>query len=368
LTRNRPFSDIIVPFYGEAQAEKAEGSDMRHSVLAGTAFLATILTVEAAQTSSATRALSQTSRSTPWKAPRTQDGQPDLQGVWLNNSATPLERPKALEGRSSLTDDEVANLKRNADRLFSDGNADLPVGDNLFLTALANPEQYRSSRGSNRSAAYMIAREFDRRTSLIVDPPDGRIPALTPEAQQRRAALAAKERALAGPEDLNNNTRCVATGVPRIGGVGADPQYGYYQIIQGPGYVSILMEAIHDARIIPLDRRPHLPPSIRQLSGDPRGHWEGATLVVDTTNFAPTSNFLGSSNRLHLVERFTRVSPDTIDYQVTADDPTTWTKPWTVLVHLKQMPVNIYEFACHEGNAHSMLAILAGARAAERGR
>ena len=291
---------------------------MRHSVLAGTMLLATIIAFHASQTSSA-----QTSTTSP----RNEDGQPDLQGIWLNNSATPLERPKALEGRPSLTDAEVANLKRNADRLFNDGNADLPVGDNLFLAALANPEHYRNPNGANRSAAYMVQREFDHRTSLIVDPPDGRIPALTPAAQQRRAALAARERAPAGPEDLNNITRCVASGVPRIGGVAADPQYGYYQIVQAPGYVTILMETFHDARIIPLDGRPHLPQAIRQWSGDSRGRWEGATLVVDTTNFAPTSNFLGSSNRLHLVERFTRASPDTIDYEVTVDDPTTWTKP-----------------------------------------
>jgi len=341
---------------------------MRHSVLAGTVLLATIIAFQASQTSSATGTQSQPSKSTSWKPPRTPDGQPDLQGIWLNNSATPLERPKALEGRPSLTDAEVANLKRNADRLFNDGNADLPVGDSLFLAALANPDQYRSANGANRSAAYMVQREFDNRTSLIVDPADGRIPALTPEAQQRRAALAARDRAAAGPEDLNNTTRCVASGVPRIGGVGADPLYGYYQIVQGPGYVVVAMETFHDARIIPLDGRPHLPQSMGQWSGDSRGRWEGATLIVDTTNFSGTSNFLGSGDRLHLVERFTRVSPDTIDYQVTADDPTTWTKPWTVLVHLTQMPVKIYEYACHEGNAHSIEAILAGARADERGR
>jgi hypothetical protein len=341
---------------------------MRHSVLAGTVLLTTMIAFQATETSSATSILRQTPRSTSWKPPRTPDGQTDLQGVWLNNSATPLERPKALEGRSSLTDAEVENLKRNADRLFRDGNADLPVGDSLFLAALANPEQFRSANGSNRSAAYMVPREFEHRTSLIVDPADGRIPALTPEAQQRRAALAAKGPVPAGPEDLNNNTRCITSGIPRIGGVGADPQYGHFQIVQGSGYVVILMETIHEARLIPLDGRPHLPQSIGQWSGDSRGRWDGATLVVDTTNFAATSNFLGSSNRLHLVERFTRVSSNTIDYEVTADDPTTWTKPWTVLVHLKQLPVSIYEYACHEGNAHSMLAILAGARADEKGR
>src|SRR5215203_2181032 len=137
---------------------------MRHSVLAGTVLLATIIAFQASQTSSATATLSQTPKSASWKPPRT-DGLPDLQGVWLNNSATPLERPKALEGRPSLTDAEVANLKRNADRLFTDGNADLPVGDSLFLAALANPEQYRSPNGANRSAAYMVRREFDHRTS-----------------------------------------------------------------------------------------------------------------------------------------------------------------------------------------------------------
>jgi hypothetical protein len=323
---------------------------MRHSVFASILLLATVIAAHATQTSNASR-----------------DGRPDLQGVWLNNRATPLERPKALEGRPSLTDAEVANLKRNADRLFNDGNADLPVGDNLFLAALANPEQYRSANGANRSAAYMDKREFDNRTSLIVDPADGRIPALTPAAQQRRAALAARDRAPAGPEDLNSNTRCITPGVPRIGGVGADPLYGYYQIVQGPGYVVVAMETFHDARIIPTDGRPHLPPSIRQWSGDSRGRWEGATLVVDTTNFAATSNFFGSGDRLHLVERFTRVSADTIDYEVTADDPATWAKPWTALVHLKRMPVKVFEYACHEGNAHSMQAILEGARAEEKG-
>src|SRR5205809_5741939 len=179
-----------------------------------------------------------------WTPPRTADGQPDLQGVWLNGSATPFERPKALEGKAVLTDNEVAELRRRADRLFKDGNADLPVGDNLFLAALANPESYRNPNGANRSAAYMVAREFDHRTSLIVDPSDGRIPALTPAARQRRAAAAARERALEGPEDLNNNARCTTTGIPRIGGPGADPQYGHYQIVQGPGYVVFLMETI----------------------------------------------------------------------------------------------------------------------------
>src|SRR5262245_2688647 len=302
-----------------------------------------------------------------WAPPRTADGQPDLQGVWFNNSATPFERPKALEGRQFLTNQEVAELKRNADRLFKDGNADLPVGDNLFLAALANPDTFRNPNGANRSSAYMVEREFDNRTTLIVDPADGRIPALTPEAQRKRDATAARQRGLAGPEDFNNNTRCITPGMPRIGsGAAGDPQYGYYQILQSPGYVVLFMEAFHDTRIIPLDGRPHLSRTIRQWSGDARGRWEGNTLVVDTTNFSPSSDFLGSSDNLHLVERFTRVAPDMIEYRVTVEDPTTWTKAWSASVRLKKAQAKIYEFACHEGNQDAIETILAITRAEEK--
>jgi hypothetical protein len=297
-----------------------------------------------------------------WTPPLTADGQPDLQGVWLNNGATPFERPTALEGKPLLTDDEVAELKRRADRLFKDGDADLPVGDNFFLAALANPEHYRNPNGANRSSAGMVEREFDNRTSLIVDPPDGKIPALTPEAEQRRAVAVARDRAPAGPEDVNNSSRCTTPGVPRIGREG-DPLYGHFQILQAPGYVVLLMETIHDARIVPLDGRPHLAQSIRQWSGDSRGRWQGSTLIVETTNFSSKSDFLGSGDTLNLVERFTRVASDTINYEITADDRATWTKPWTAIIHLKQIQANIYEYACHEGNKQSMLATLASARA-----
>jgi len=229
-----------------------------------------------------------------WTPPRTADGQPDLQGVWLNGSATPFERPKALEGKAVLTDEEVAELRRRADRLFKDGNADLPVGDNLFLAALANPESYRNPNGANRSSAFMVEREFDNRTSLIVDPPDGKQPALTADGQRRRSAAAARDRRPDGPEDINNTTRCITPGTPRMGaGAGGDPQYGCYQILQSRGYVVLVMETYHDARIVPLDGRPHVSQSIRQWSGDSRGRWEGNTLVVETSNFSPNSNFLG---------------------------------------------------------------------------
>jgi hypothetical protein len=304
-----------------------------------------------------------------WKPLRTPDGQPDLQGVWVNVSATPFERPKSLEGKQFLTDDEVAELKRRADRLFKDGNADLPVGDNLFLAALANLEHFRNPNGANRSSAMMIEREFDNRTSLIVDPPDGKIPALTPKAQQRRTDATARDHAPAGPEDINNNTRCITPGVPRVGpGANGDPINGYYQILQSPGYVVLLMEMYHDARVIPLDARPHLSRNIRVWSGDSRGRWDANTLIVDTTNFSSNSDFLGSADNLHLVERFTRVAADTISYEVTVDDPKTWTKPWTAIIPLKQVQAKIYESACHEGNQITMQSILAGARADEKAR
>lgn len=337
-------------------------------VLIGMLAVASLAPVSAAGQDPAARPGAKPAATTSrWTPPRTPDGQPDLQGVWLNSSATPFERPKALEGRQSLTDDEVAELKRRADRLFKDGNADLPVGDNLFLAALANPEQYRNPNGANRSSTFMVEREFDNRTSLIVDPPDGKVPPLTSEAQQRRSASAARERALAGPEDLNNNTRCISPGVPRMGaGAGGDPQYGYYQILQSPGYVVLLMETFHDARIVPLDGRPHLSRDIRQWSGDSRGRWDGNTLVVDSTNFSPKSNFLGSADNLHLVERFTRVAADTIKYEVSLDDAKTWTKSWMAVIHLKQVQANIYEFACHEGNADAITTMLAIARANEK--
>jgi len=300
-----------------------------------------------------------------WTPPLAPDGQPDLQGVWHSNSATPLERPKALEGRQFLTDGEVADLRKQADRLFRDGsgNSDFAGGDNFFLAAFANLELYKNPN-STSSSVEMDDREFDNRTSLIVDPPDGKIPALTPEAQQKRAAAQeAGRRPPAGPEDFNNALRCITFGVPRLGGNFGVGIYGYYQIVQTRGYVVLITEAIHAARIIPLDGRPHLPQSIRQWHGDSRGRWEGKTLVVDTTNFSPKSNFMGSAESLHVVERLTRVAPDMINYEITINDPATWTKPWSAVIRLRQTPDKIYEFACHEGNYDVMRGMLVGARA-----
>ena len=301
--------------------------------------------------------------------PLAPDGHPDLQGVWLNNSATPLERPTALEGRQSLTDEEVTELRQRADRLFKNTNADFAAGDAVYLAALADIDHFKSTTATG-STTEMIEREFDNRTSLVVDPPDGRIPSLTADAQRRRAANDAVRRSPPeGPEGLNHVERCLTYGVPRLSGgnTGAGP-LGYYQIVQTPSYVVLFLEAAHEARIITMDGRPHLPPSVGLWEGDSRGRWEGKTLVVDTTNFSARNNFMGSSDHLHLVERFTRVALDRIDYQITIDDPTTWTKPWTAIIRLKQSAERVYEYACHEGNALTMHGILAAARASEKDR
>jgi len=278
--------------------------------------------------------------------------QADLQGVWVSNSATPLQRPPELAGKPTLTDAEVAELQKRFDKLIANPDNDIQVGDTVFLSALHNLDRYQNVNVTDRTYE-MIPLVFENRTSLITDPPDGRIPPLTPEAQARRPKPGPRPRPN-GPEDLNTLERCLTYGVPRVGGnVGVGP-YSYYQIVQTPDYVLFFQEAIHEARIIPLDGRPHLPSSIRQWEGDSVGHWEGKTLIVDTTNLAARGAFMGAGPKLHLVEKFTRVSDKRLEYEVTIDDPETWTKPWTVMMPFQQSDEKIFEFACHEGNAMVM--------------
>src|ERR1051326_5776943 len=307
-------------------------------------------------------------KTSAWTPPMTADGQPDMRGVWRDSSATPLERPKQLEGREFLTDSEVAALKERADHIFKADRSDYAAGDNVFLAALSDVDQFKSPNATSGSEA-MIVREFDNRTSLIVDPPDGKIPPLTPEAQRRQSGISTSVAAglgpPAGPEELNNAIRCITPGVPRIGGRYGAGDYGYYEIVQTPGYVVIFSEVMHQTRIIPLDGRPHLPERLRAWDGDSRGRWDGITLVVDTTNFSPKSNFMGSSENLHLIERFTRIAPDEIRYEMTVDDPTVWTRPWTAMVRLRRTEEHVAEFACQEGN-RPLEGILAGAGAQER--
>jgi hypothetical protein len=300
---------------------------------------------------------------TRWTVPRTPDGQPDLQGTWANNNATPLERPVEFGGRASLTEAEVATLKARSARLFN-GDGDAAFGDSLFTTLLTNPDKFVSVDGKtgDYNQFWLPDRVFDNRTSLITDPPDGRIPALTPAAARRAAAEAAARPLLpAGPEDRSLSERCITFGVPRT-----QPAYmSYYDIVQSRDAVVFRMETIHDARVIPLDGRPHPGRRIQNWLGDSRGHWEGETLVVDTTNFSPKSNFRGAHENLHLVERFTRVSPDSLQYEFTVADETTWTRPWSAMIPFQRSRAPIYEYACHEGNL-GLAGILSGTRAEER--
>lgn len=284
--------------------------------------------------------------------PRTPDGRPDLQGIWNNSTMTPLERPAELAGKEFFTPEEVVAYEKqvlqqsNADR--RDGGADADVG--------------RAYNEFWRDRGPVVA---TRRTSLIVDPRDGRIPALTPEAQKRNAARAQyrKLHPADGPEDRPLAERCLlwnSAGPPML-------PVGYnsnYQIIQSPGYVVIHIEMIHDARIIPIDGRPHLPSGVRQWLGDSRGRWEGNTLVVETTNFTGKTAFRGASEKMRLIERFTRAAQNMLLYEFTVEDEASFTKPWTAQIPMMKTEGPLFEYACHEGN-YGLTNVLAGTRAEE---
>jgi hypothetical protein len=283
--------------------------------------------------------------------------------MWVNNSATPLERPDAFQGKETLTDEELQELKRQAAEVLDGGDAFF--ADDFVTAAVEEGTGFRSfdQKTGNYNQFWIVEREFDNRTSLIVDPPDGRIPPLTPEGRKRRAKEARGFLGIdaAGPEDLSNQVRCITYPVPNV----LAGYNSFFHILQTPQYVVIFQELIHDARIIPMDGRPHLPENIRQWHGDPRGRWDGDTLVVESTNFSPKSNFRGSAENLHLVERFTRIDAEMIVYEITIDDPTTFARAWTIQIPLKSSPDPIFEYACHEGNV-AMEGILKGARAEER--
>jgi len=289
---------------------------------------------------------------------------PSFEGIWNSASLTPFQRPVELGAKEFYTEQEAAAYEKaraqemNRDRRDGGQEADIARAYNELWF----------DRGSK------LART--RRTSMIIDPPDGRVPPMTPEARKKFQAIQEKFAAhpADGPEDRPLAERCLlwpTAGPPMLPGA----YNNNYQIVQAPGNVTILVEMIHDARIIPTDGRPHLPQNIRQWMGDPRGHWEGNTLVVETTNFTEKTSdvgagmqrttFRGSDDRLRLMERFTRVDADTLLYEFTVDDATAFTRPWTAQIPMTRSTSPLFEYACHEGN-YAMTGVLAGARAEEK--
>jgi len=294
---------------------------------------------------------------TGWTAARTPWGDPDLQGTFTNNNENgiPLERPDDFEALrlEDVTPEELARLRaeREVRRV--------EVAPRLGVLPGSNPIHWFEHFGAANSRAW-----------LVVDPTDGRIPPLTPDAQKRPRAPGGSSFGngpFNSPSDFSLYDRCISRGIP---GSMMPAIYGNaYEIVQSPGYVTILYEMIHEARVIPLDGRPALSPSIRSYMGDARGRWEGDTLVVETTNFKEAAAYRGANaDRLRLVERFTPVSADTLEWAVTIDDPTTWTAAWTFAMHLTRggPEVQPFEYACHEGN-YGLENMLRAARAEEQG-
>jgi hypothetical protein len=287
-----------------------------------------------------------------WRPPRTADGRPDLQGIWDYRSATPLERPARFAGREFMTEAEAAEYERLAAER-EDGRP---------------PDDPRTEQSVHPAWWLDYGKTVVKtlRTSLIVDPPDGRVPPLSPDGMKRQAdrRAAAKGRGPAdNPEDRGLFERCITRGVPA--GMLPGPYNNNLQIVQTPSHVVLFTEMIHDARIVPMDPRGRAGPSVREWLGDSRGHWEGDTLVVDTTNFRDDTNFRGSGANLHLVERLTLLDENTLEYRFTVDDPSTWTRPWTVAYPMVRTEGPIFEYACHEGN-YGLANILSGARYLEQ--
>jgi hypothetical protein len=286
-----------------------------------------------------------------WTVPRTPDGQPDLQGYWTNSTYVPLERPDTVT-KPFYTDQEFEVMiksaaKREAEQTEPGTIADVHYDFTQF--------------GLDRSQSAFVK---NLHTSLIVDPPTGKLPPLTTEGQKRAADRAAERKRMGATTDAVQNmpvgTRCLimaGSGPPMMNA-------GYnnnYQIVQGPGYAMILVEMIHDARIIPIDGRAPLPENMRQWMGDSRGHWEGDTLVIETTNLNGKNPFRGSSENMRVTERLARIDADTLNYTFTVTDPATWATPWTAEAPMTRSVGPIFEHACHEGN-YGVMNTLAGAR------
>jgi hypothetical protein len=300
--------------------------------------------------------------STPYTAQRTPWGDPDLQGVFTTDDelGVPFERPEQFGHRALVTDTEFAEREVQARR------QEVTDAEEFVAPRVAG----RGGDGTGPPAHWLERGKPSRRTSLVIDPPDGRIPYLNEQTRQRNAAAVnartSGNRPFDGPEALDLYDRCITRGLPHV--IFPTIYNNTSQIVQGPGYVAIFYEMIHDARVIPLDSRPHLSSTIRPYFGDSRGRWEGDTLVVDVTNFpSHLINYRGAGASLHVIERFRRVDDHTIRYEVTVEDPGTFTRPWTAALSLKRdaRQAQVLEYACHEGN-YAMTNILSGARAADK--
>src|SRR5215467_5038328 len=296
-----------------------------------------------------------------YKAPKTSWGEPDLQGVWSSAAelSVPFERNPSYGDRQWLTEEEFTQrLKQTAAQIDSD-NAEFTVEN----ADTANAGAVGSA--TSPPPHWLERSETSHRTSLVIDPPDGRVPPMTAEGRQRLAATPPPlgNGPFDGPEQMSTWVRCIGRGVPSA--MFPTVYNANTRIAQGPGYVGISYEMIHDTRTIPTDGRAHVRPNIRMLNGDSTARWDGDTLVVDVTNFTNRLTYRGSSDALHLTEKFRRIEKDVVRYEVTVDDPKTWTRPWTAALDLRRQPAGMFEYACHEGN-YSMLNILKGSRAADR--
>jgi hypothetical protein len=294
-----------------------------------------------------------------WVAPRTPWGEPDLQGTFSNRTITPFERPAGVGGREYFTPEEVAALEKRASE--QSGDDERSPGTRGDVERAYN--DFWWDRGTKVTTL---------RTSLVVDPTDGRVPPLTEEARQRAAAESTRPvyrsagvggRGTASWLDRSTFERCITRGLP--GAMSPTAYNNNYRITQSPGIVAIQIEMLGGTRVVPTDGRKRLSPSIRQWMGDSVGRWEGDTLVVETTNFTDKVLYRGAAENLRLVERFTRVGPKEIDYRVTIIDPTTFTRPWTLAIPYVDIGEQMFEYACHEGN-YGMIGILSGAREEER--
>ena len=323
-----------------------------------------LLVVGAMLTAGSLGAQAQTARADTWTALRTPDGHPDLQGIWTTQTFTPLERPQRYAGQEFLTEEEATELTK----LLTREDVDPLVGgifaasdeERRHLILQNDPTHYNNSVWLTTRQPKALS---SRRTSLIVDPTDGKIPPLTAEARQRAAARR-QARGFDSYENRPLQERCIVwthEGPPML----PPPYNDVLQIFQMPGYVVVFRELASAPRIISIDGRPHVSEQIRKWAGDSRGRWEGDTLVVDTTNFNDKTAFQGSSAALHVVERFRRVSADKILYQFTVDDPTTWTRPWSAEIPMMQTEGPLYEYACHEGN-YGLENTLRGARVVDK--